>query len=302
MHMLDALRIFQRVAELKSFVQAAATLDLPRATVSTAVASLERELGTRLLQRTTRRVELTTDGQACLARAADLVADFDTLGSMFRSDGAPLAGRVRIDLPIWLARNLVPRLPALLAAHPLLRIELSSTDRRVDLVSEGFDCVVRVGTLADSSLVAKPLGALRIHNLASADYIARCGLPQSLEDLARHQLVHYTSSFGSPLADAGFEYVDPVDGRLRFVPMAGALTVNNSDAYRAACLAGLGIIQSPLTGVRELLASGMLVEVLPQWQAEAMPVSLLVAHRRQLPARVQRMMQWLEAEVRAMLA
>lgn len=158
-----------------------------------------------------------------------------------------------------------------------------------------------MGILADSSLVAKPLGALRIHNLASAEYIARFGLPQTLEDLSQHRLVHYPSSLGSPLADAGFEYVDPIDGRLRFLPMAGAFTVNNSDAYRAACLAGLGIIQSPLTGVREQLATGALLKVLPQWQAEAMPVSLLVAHRRQLPARVQRMMQWLEVEVPRLL-
>lgn len=301
MHAIEALRIFQRVAELRSFAGAAAALDLPRATVSTAIAGLERELGTRLLQRTTRRVELTVDGQTCLARAADLLADLDELGTLFRGAGAAVSGRVRIDLPVGIARQMViPRLPELLSAHPGLLLELSCTDRRVDLVAEGFDGVIRVGVLAESSLVARPLGEMAVHNLASHGYVAAHGLPATPAALGTHRLIRYASAFDRP--DPGFEYVDPDDGQARCAPMPGTLTVNNSDAYYAACRAGLGIIQAPALGLREALARGELVEILPRWRAEPMPVHLLVPHRRHQPARLQRVIAWLVDVVSAGLA
>jgi DNA-binding transcriptional LysR family regulator len=291
MHKLDAMQIFIRVADLASFTQAAEALGLPKASVSQAVQQLEAGLGTRLLHRTTRKVQLTQDGQAFYERCLDVLADVDELQGMFQQGAETLRGRVRIDMPSGTARlHVIPRLPAFLAAHPQLEIELSSTDRRVDLVREGFDCVVRVGTLADSGLIARPLGAFTLINLASPEYLSAFGTPESLEDLARHRLVHYVPSFGAK--STGFEYVD-ADDTDRRVAMKGAMTVNNADAYQAACLAGLGLIQAPWAGVEAPLAEGRLVEVLPQFRARPMPVTLLYANRRHQPKRVQVVMKWL---------
>lgn len=291
MNPTDAMQIFLRVADLASFTQAAQSLGLPKASVSAAVQQLETQLGARLLHRTTRRVQLTQDGQAYSERCRDLLADLEELQAMFRPAESGLQGRLRVDVPLGMAGRLLPRLPEFLQAHPGLEIELSSTDRRVDLVREGFDCVLRVGQLSDSSLVARPLGQMRLINCVGRRYAEVFGLPMTLEDLPRHRLIHYLPQLGG--RSPGFEYLDAASGETRFVPMAGALTVNNSQAYAEACLAGLGLIQSPEVSMRPGLASGELIEVLPDFQAAPMPVSLLYPHRRHQPRRVQVFMDWL---------
>lgn len=295
MNHLDAMQAFVRVAELASFTRAADTLGLPKASVSTAVRQLEAWLGTQLLHRTTRRVQMTPDGQAFYERCKDLLADLDETQHMFARTPQSLRGRLRVDMPARFARHFVlPHLPAFLQEHPQLELELSCTDRRVDVVREGFDCVLRVGTLADTSLVARPLGKLRVVTCASPDYLRRHGVPQTPDDLHAHRLIHYASNFGGK--PDGWEYWD--GAQYRSVTMAGALTVNSSDAYEAACLAGLGLIQAPVAGVRALIEQNALVEVLPHYRAEPMPVSLLYAHRRHLSQRVQAFMAWLAEQVR----
>ena len=296
----DRMHIFVRVAKLASFTQAAEALGIPKASASTAVQQLETQLGTRLLHRTTRRVQLTQDGQAYYERCKDLLADVDELQSMFQqADGAGLRGRVRIDMSTGMARNVVvPRLPELLARHPGLEVELSSTERRVDVVREGFDCVLRTGAVVDSSLVARPLGLARLVNCASPAYLRAHGTPRSLADLPGHRLVHFVNTLGA--RSAGFEAV--VDGALVLTPMQGALTVNNAEAYMAGCLAGLGLIQVPHLGVVDLLARGDLVEVLPQLAAPPMPLTLMYANRRNLPRRVRTVMDWLAQVVAEHLA
>ncbi|OGA60957.1 MAG: transcriptional regulator [Burkholderiales bacterium RIFCSPHIGHO2_01_FULL_64_960] len=300
MNPLDRMQIFARVAELSSFTQAAQVLGLPKASASLAVQQLEAHLGTRLLHRTTRRVQLTQDGQVFYERCKDLLDDVDELQAMFQQpDGTALRGRVRIDMSTGIARQLVlPALPDLLARHPLLEVELSSTDRRVDLVREGFDCVIRVGPVAEPGLVARPLGLVRVASCASPGYLARKGTPQSLADLAQHDLVHYVSTLGTK--SAGFETMGD-DGSPQFHPMAGRVTVNSAEAYLGACAAGLGLIQAPLLGVRELIDRGLLVEVLPHHPAPPMPVTLIYPHRRHLPQRVRVVMDWLAAVVQAHL-
>ena len=300
MNPLDRMQIFARVAELSSFTQAAQVLGLPKASASLAVQQLEAHLGTRLLHRTTRRVQLTQDGQAFYERCKDLLDDVDELQAMFQQpDGTALRGRVRIDMSTGIARQLVlPALPDLLARHPLLEVELSSTDRRVDLVREGFDCVIRVGPVAEPGLVARPLGLVRVASCASPGYLARKGTPQSLADLAQHDLVHYVSTLGTK--SAGFETMGD-DGSPQFHPMAGRVTVNSAEAYLGACAAGLGLIQAPLLGVRELIDRGLLVEVLPHHPAPPMPVTLIYPHQRHLPQRVRVVMDWLAAVVQAHL-
>ncbi|HRO81808.1 MAG TPA: LysR family transcriptional regulator [Alicycliphilus denitrificans] len=298
---IECMQVFTRVAELGSFTQAAAALGLPKASASLAVRQLETRLGTRLLHRTTRRVQLTQDGQACYERCKGLLADLDEFQAMFQyPEGAPLRGRVRIDMTTGLARNVVvPRLPELLRRHPALEVELSSTDRRVDLVREGFDCVLRAGPVGDANLVARPLGLLHQANCASPAYLQAMGTPHALEDLARHRLVHYTGTLGA--RPVGFEVQDGSGGVTRHA-MAGAVTVNNAEAYLAAGLAGLGLIQMPRLSVRDLLASGLLVEVLPAHPAPPMPLTLVYAHHRNLSRRVRVVMDWLAGVVQEGLA
>ena len=288
-----ALQVFVRVAEMGSFTRAAMLLGMPKASASVAVQRLEATLGTRLLHRTTRSVQLTTDGQALYERGRALLADLDELQTLFRSEGAALHGRLRVDMPTGTANNIViPALPAFLAAHPELEVELGSSDRRVDLVQEGFDCVLRVGTLADSSLVAHPLGTMPQHNYASPGYLEAHGTPRSLDDLAsgRHRMVHYVPNLGAqPL---GWEY-SAEDGSARTLAMPGALHVTNVQAYEAACVAGIGLIQAPRAGMQRHIDSGSLVAVLPALSAPALPVSLVVAHRRGMSRRVRVFMAWM---------
>jgi DNA-binding transcriptional LysR family regulator len=287
---LDALRIFVKVAELASFTRAAEQLGLTKPRVSTGLQQLESALGTQLLHRTTRTVRMTPDGEQFFERARELLVDADELQTFFERSPSVLRGRLRVDLPVSMARHhVMPRLPEFLAEHPHLEIEISTTDRRVDLVHEGFDCVVRVGSLPDSGLVAKRLGELRQVNCASPSYLREYGVPKTLEDLARHRMVHYTQTLGSP--PLGFEYFD--GQRTHVVPMRGVVTVNNSDAYQAACLAGLGLIQVPVLGVFGPVAEGLAVEVMPDFAAAPMPVSLLYANRRNLSKRAQAFMGWL---------
>lgn len=295
MHHIDAMKVFARVAERGSFTGAATDLGLPKASVSIAVQQLEALLGTRLLHRTTRRVEPTQDGLAFLERCRDMLDDIDELQSMFRDDEYDLRGRLRVDMPTTTARLFVlPQLPAFLGEHPGIELELSCADRRVDLVREGFDCVLRVGALEDvDNLIARPLGVLEIGTFASPDYLRRYGEPRHPDALEGHRMVHYAQNFGGQ--PDGFEYVD--DEGMHVRPMPGALTVNNTDSYQAACVAGFGLIQGPTAGMHSLLKSGQLKEILRDHRAMPMPVTLLYAHRRHLPRRVRVFMEWLAAQL-----
>jgi DNA-binding transcriptional LysR family regulator len=296
---LDSMQVFMRVAEQASFTRAAESLGLLKATVSQSVQHLENSLGTRLLHRTTRKVQMTLDGQLYYERCKELLADVESVQTMFQRSSETLRGRLRVDMPSRLARSyVIPALPEFLRAHPQLEFELSTTDRLVDPIQEGFDCVLRVGTPRDPQLIARPVGQLQFINVASADYLRRRGTPRTLEDLSHHDLIHYVPVLGS--RSEGFEY--PVEGGFRQLPMSGGIVVNSSDAYHAACLAGLGLIQAPVIGLREELASGVMVEVLPQFRPEPMPVSLLYAHRRNLPKRVRVFMDWVAETLQPVLA
>ncbi len=158
--------------------------------------------------------------------------------------------------------------------------------------------MVRVGALSDSSLVARPLGRFITISCASPAYLKQYGTPRTLEDLANHRLIHYVSTLGA--RSPGFEVPDGAGG-YRSIPMAGALTVNNADAYEHACLAGLGLIQAPEIGMRDQLDAGELVEVLPQYRPEPMPVSIVYAHRRNLSRRVRVFMDWVGETMRPYL-
>ncbi|MDV6331353.1 LysR family transcriptional regulator [Asticcacaulis sp. 201] len=280
---------FVRIAELQSFTAAATSLGLPKSRASAAVSQLEAHLKTQLLYRTTRRVQLTHDGQAYYERCRELLAELDELDALFERTPSALTGSLRVDMPVSMARNfLIPRLPEFLGRHPALDIELSCTDRRVDVIAEGFDCVIRVGALADSGLVARPLGVLKMGNYASPAYLARHGEPKTLDDLSGHYLIHYALTLGS--RPFGFEYRD-AEG-YKTVDMAGRITVNNTEAFQASALAGLGLFQAPRTGNRRNVETGALVEILPAFEAEPLPVSVIYPRRRHQARRVRAFIDW----------
>ncbi|EKY3198778.1 LysR family transcriptional regulator [Cronobacter turicensis] len=290
---LEPLMIFARVAEMKSFTLAAESLGIQKGRASVVVRELEQEIGATLLNRTTRTVQLTEEGRAFYTRARDLLAEADELKSMFSQSETALRGRLRVDMPAVLAENVViPALPQLLDAHPELELELSSTDRRVDLIQEGFDCVIRLGPVVDETLVARPLGKLRMVNAASPDYLARVGVPQTLEDLTRqgHRMVHYVRRFGSK--PYGWEY--PTKEGYASLMLPGAVSVNSVQAYHRAGLAGLGLIQGGYSTLAPYMARGALVEVLPELRPEPLDAAFVIAHRRNLSQRVRAFMRWTE--------
>lgn len=290
MDLLDQLRVFMRVAHSGGFTAAAEQLGRPRPTVSLAVQQLEAHLGARLFSRTTRRVSLTADGQALLERASVLLADAQELEQQFRSQGAQLAGRLRVEMPSRIARRLVaPALPGFFERHPGVTLELGSSDRTIDLVQEGVDCALRVGELASSSLVARPLGQLSVITCASPGYLQRHGVPRHPDDLPRHQAVQYAAIAGG--RPAPWEWLE--QGQLHARAMPGCVTVGNAETYIACALAGLGLIQVPAYDVHEHLASGALVQVLGDCAQPGMAVHLVVSHRRHLSARVQAFGSWL---------
>lgn len=299
MDRIDLFRIFARVVEAASFTRAADSLGLPRSSVSAAVAELEGRVGARLLHRTTRKVAPTQDGTAFYERCLRVIADVEETERLFRQDGARPTGKLRIDVPGRIGRLIVaPALPAFLDEHPGIDLILGVTDRAVDLVEESVDCVLRVGPLSDSGLIARALGTLPLVNVASPGYVARHGLPTSPDDLACHWAVNYASPSSGRVE--AWEWME--DHSLRTLPMRSRVTVNSAEAYIACCLAGLGLIQIPAYDVRQHLEAGELVEVMPDHRAEPLPMTLLYPHRQHLSRRVQVFADWLERLLRQQIA
>jgi DNA-binding transcriptional LysR family regulator len=293
MRNLEALAIFVRIAEMGSFTQAAESLGIQKGRASNVVRQVEAQMGARLLHRSTRMVQLTEDGRSFYARARALLADAEDLSSMFARSEAPLRGRLRIDLPTEFARTAVmPALPTFMEKYPDVELEISSTDRRVDLIQEGMDCVLRVGRIVDETLVARRIGTLRMINAASPAYLERHGTPRKLEDLLAqgHRMVHYTPTLGS--RPFGWEY--PNGDGYATLTLPGSLSVNNVQTYHGAGLAGLGLIQAGRPSLAPCLVSGELVELLPDLRPEPLPVSIVVAHRENLSRRVRIFVEWLE--------
>ncbi|WP_028601406.1 LysR family transcriptional regulator [Ottowia thiooxydans] len=292
MDRIDHLRIFLRIAASGSFAQAADQLGLPRATASLAMQQLERRLGARLLHRTTRKVSLTLDGEALLERAATLIADMDDLENQFKPTADAITGRLKVDVPSRIARRLIaPALQDFFDRYPGIDIDLGSTDRTIDLVQEGVDCALRMGTLVSSSLVARPLGAFELINCASPAYLAKYGTPSGPQDLADHRVVDYLSPSSGRAAP--WEWIE--NGEACTMHPAGRVSANNAETYIACALAGLGLIQIPAFDVLEHLRTGELVEVMPNARPAQMAVNLVYPHRRHLSLRLQAFSHWLES-------
>jgi DNA-binding transcriptional LysR family regulator len=288
MDRFQVMRLFVRIVERANFAGAARDLQVPRATVTRAIQQLEAQLGVRLLERTTRAVRPTEDGAFYYSRCVQLLADLEEVESGFR-DGEP-NGPLSVDLQGTLARHFVlPALPEFIARYPAITLRLSETDRMVDLIQEGIDCVLRAGALPDSSLVGRQVAASEQLTLASPDYLRRHGVPTRLEDLASHRMVAYSaSSTGQPYA---LDFV--VDGEVREIMLPYDITVRGAEIYTAAGVAGLGLIQVPRYRVERHLESGSLVAVLASNPPPRMPISILHPSSRHLSPRVRVFVDWL---------
>lgn len=286
MDRFEAMRLFARIVERRSFTQAAADLSLPRSTATEAVQQLEARLGVRLLQRTTRSVTPTLDGEAYYRRCLQLLDALDETENAFRR--ASPRGELRVDVQGALARRfLLPGLPEFLATYPELRLRITEGDRLIDLVAEGVDCVLRLGAPADSGMAARRVALLPEVTCAAPAYIERHGAPQTPGDLSRHQMV----GFARP--DGGWHPLEVTeDGAVRQVAMRADVVVSSAESSLAMGLLGLGLIQLPRYRAEEHLASGALVEVLADHPPTPTPVNLLWPRDRQLSARTRVFIDW----------
>lgn len=290
MDRIDLFRTFTRVVECASFTRAADLLGMPRSSVSAAVMELEARVGVRLLHRTTRKVTATLDGQAFYERCLRVIDDVEETEGLFKRSGREPGGRLRVDLPGRIGRLIIaPALPAFLARFPEISIDLGVTDRAVNLIEDSVDCALRVGAIRDSGLVARPIGELRLINVASPQYLTDRGVPRTPHDLSAHLAVNYASP--STGRAEPWEWVEK--GDIKTVGMAGRVSVNNAEAYIACALAGLGLIQVPAYDVRAHLEAGELVEVMKRHRAKPMPIALLYPRRQHLSQRVQVFADWI---------
>lgn len=289
MDKVKAMQTFVRIVEANSFTRAAESLNLPRASLTATLQNLERHLGAQLLQRTTRRLSLTQDGERYYEQCAAILAAIETAEADFLgADGRRMRGRLRIDLPGALGRAIVlPRIAEFRRTWPGIDLSIGIGDRLVDLTGEGIDCALRVGELQDSSLVARRIGLMRFAVAATPDYLARRGTPASLDELAGHDgIVHFSGRTGR-----AFEWEFQEADGLRKVSVKGGIAINDADANLILALQGLGLTQLARYQLRA--HADRLVEVLPGVHPTPMPVSLLYPQGRIADPRLRAFADWL---------
>ncbi|MDE1992076.1 MAG: LysR family transcriptional regulator [Rhizobiaceae bacterium] len=288
MDRFDAMRVFSRVVERRSFTLAAEDTGLPRSTVTDAVKQLEARLGVRLLQRTTRHVSPTLDGEAYYQRCLRILSDIEDAEGAFA--GAKPKGLLRVDVHGTLARHFVlPNLPSFLQTYPEIELYITEGDRFVDLIREGIDCVLRVGTPQDSDMIARRVAMLEEVTLAAPAYIERFGMPKHPDALDGHRMIGFRSSATGTLLP--LEFI--VDGAVRNVMLPATVSVNAAESYFSAAKLGLGLIQVPRYHAEYALKSGELVWVMKDFPLTRTPVSMLYPRNRQLSPRVRVFIDWL---------
>lgn len=289
MNKLQAMEVFVHVVDAGGFTRAAEQLQLPKATVSTLITSLETSLATKLLNRTTRQINVTADGAAYYERCLRILSEVrEAEESLSRTRLNP-SGRLRVDVGTYVARELlIPALPDFFARYPDITLDLGSSDRPVDLIEEGVDCAIRGGNLGDSSLIARRVAIMHFVTCASPSYLARYGKPQHPNELTRHLCVNFFSSKTGKIYDWDFTR----DGERIELPMPGKIAVNDANAYISAGLAGLGILQVTRHSLDPYLADGRLELILEDWQTDPMPVHIVYPQNRHLSAKVRVFVEW----------
>ncbi len=292
MDRFDAMQAFARVVETGSFTKAAETLHMSKTSVTQLVQQLEARLRVKLLNRTTRKVNVTADGAAYYERVLRLLADIDDAETSLSSASSLPRGRLRVDVPSPFASMiLVPALPAFHAKYPDIQLHLGVSDRVVDLIDENVDCVVRGGEINNLSLVARHVGELQLAVYAAPSYLALAGLPahpRELED-SHHRIVGFLWSrtrrvFPCAMHREG-ENVD-VQGRY-------ALVVDDGNAYLAAGLAGMGVLGMPVYMAKAHVERGELVRLFEDWQLDPMPMYLAFPQNRHVSTKLRVFINWI---------
>jgi DNA-binding transcriptional LysR family regulator len=287
MDRLDAMRLYTRIVERRSFTRAAQDIGLPRSTVTDAVKDIEARLGVTLLQRTTRHVSPTLEGEAYYRRCLSIIAEIEDAESAF--GGVKPRGELRIDVHgSMLRRVLVPELPRFLKTYPDLQLHIGEGDRLVDLVREGVDCVVRAGTLRDSTMIARQIALMDEVTVASPAYLRAHGTPRSPADLDGHLMIGFVSSAIGHVLPLEFM----VKGKRELVTLPSTINVTGGETSIALCRLGLGIIQTPRYHVAHDLKAGRLVEVLAKYPPSPTPLSVLYPQSRGLSPRVRVFIDW----------
>lgn len=298
MDKLRAMEIFVRIVEAGSLTAAATALDTSLTSVVRSLATLEGALGTRLLNRTTRRIALTDEGREYFERCRRVLAEVEEAENALSARQAKPAGKLALTAPVMFGRlHVGPVLADFLAAHPAVKAELMLFDRVVDLLDEGMDAAIRIGHLRDSSLVAVPLGTTRRVVCASPGYLRRAGTPRLPADLAGHRCLQFLGV--APGAE--WEFADS-DGKPLRVPVKGLLATNQIDVALDACRKGLGCGVFLDYQVRDALAAGKLRRILPAYEPAPIPVQLVYPHSRLLSSRVRSFVDWAVPRLRERLA
>ncbi|MCU4314424.1 MULTISPECIES: LysR family transcriptional regulator [Acinetobacter] len=287
---IQAMQIFVRVAEAESFIHAAEALSLPASTVTSVVKNLEKYLQVRLLNRTTRRVSLTPEGAEYLIQCKEILDLIEHTESNLTKAIKKPQGRLRVDMPAGIAHSVVmPNLQDFQLRYPDIHLMIGVSDRQVDLIKEGVDCVIRMGNLENSSLVARPLGEFRWVTCASAAYLKENGIPQSLDDLAHHRAIHYFSGNNRKTGEMCFVQ----NGEKKIVRMNGNIAVNETELYIKMCLEGYGLAQLAERLVTEHLKEKRLLAVLQDWCPSPVTVTLLYPHQRYVSPAVRVFSDWM---------
>jgi len=293
MDLLSGMRLFARVVETGGFTTVARESRTSQPTISRTIAALEAHLGVRLLNRSSRALTLTDDGKQFYQRArAALEAVAEAEGSVGRRRGEP-SGLLRLGTPVAFGRlHVTPLIPKFLERHPNVGVELVMNDGFVDLVGEGLDLAVRVGNLADPSLVARPIGMTRRVTVAASSYLDRCGVPSTPADLAQHDCVIYTR-----LATGQRWHFESSDGPVQ-VDVHGRFSADNSEAVREAVIGGAGIAVLPVWLFRDEVDRGLVRLILEQFEPTPLPIHAVYPSRRLLSAKVRAMIDFLAVEFR----
>jgi DNA-binding transcriptional LysR family regulator len=287
MDRFEAMRVFTRVVERRSFTITANDLGVPRSTVTDAVKTLEARLGVRLLERTTRTVRPTLDGEAHYRRCLALIADLEDAEGAF--GGAKPKGLLRLEVQGTLARHfVVPRLPDFFAEYPDIEISMSETERWVDLIREGVDVVLRFGQLPDSDMIAREVVVLQRLTCAAPNYVERHGTPVAPDALDGHRMIGLRSLTTGRVRPMEFMVGDGVQE----IMLPTTISVTGTESLLATARLGLGLVQIPYFHAEQDVARGTLVQVLPAWPPRPVPVSLLYPRNRQLSPRVRVFLDW----------
>jgi DNA-binding transcriptional LysR family regulator len=290
MDLFSSMRMYVAVVDGGSFASAADKLDISRAMVSKQIQKLEEHLGTRLLNRTTRRLSLTETGREFYERSTQIMTDVEEAEQVAGQMNRTPQGVLRVTIPLSYGQH---RLATIIGdytqAYPKVQLDISLSDRKVDLIEDGFDLAVRIGTMPQSDLIARKIGGVRSIVCASPAYIARHGAPQAPAELSSHACLGYT------LTGSGADWrFDTPDGPLA-VPISGPIRADNGDIIRLAALSGAGILFQPHFIVGDDLAAGRLVQLLPEWQSAELGVYAVYPSRKHLSAKVRTFVDFLAA-------